>query len=131
MKNNPKAVYGQMKRSGIKLLLGGLLLTALIYWRMPRERTVPVLDISSAQTVTLAIPHRFGGIDTLYIHVHGYIEGSADLSYVLGKRSYPMTNISGAVDYIWKADWYTYDAELKYEPHVVKRGALDITYHAD
>jgi len=99
------------------------------------NRTHDIKDVTKPSTIVLHKMKVQEHVHGFYVHVKGYIDGSAKLAIYdddpSRKYSSDERNISGEVDVEFGGEWYSDIIRIEYEPKHVKSGELSIEYDFD
>ncbi len=121
--------------TGVTFCAGVATLIAVVVWfffpsASPIRVAVP--QVSRAETLVLRVPSHWDkdrSVTNLWIRVSGEIDGSAEIELLFPS---PTTNrtkpqqLSGPFHFIWKGDWYTPRAEIRYTPAGTTKGQVNI-----
>jgi len=95
------------------------------------NRTHDIKDVTNPSTIVLHKMEVQEHVYDFYVHVKGYIDGSAKLAFSYdskNKKPYRHEFISGEVDVKWEGNWYADTLIVDYTPSTVTSGELSITY---
>ena len=85
-----------------------------------------VADVTKAEVIVLTKKPGQGPVHSLSVVGHGKIDGNAEISLMLHGGQYKTEKMSGRVDFRWGGDWYSDQAEIRYNPGVVTGGSLGL-----
>ena len=103
-----------------------ILATALVFGVLARNRqTTQLPDLTKPSTITLRALPRQGTVTSIWLHIHGHIEGSATVS---GGTYFAPRTVRGDIDIDTTTDCYDLYFEFRYAPTDVTSGHLTIDY---
>ncbi len=91
-------------------------------------RTCDVSYVTKAETIVLKKASGQGPVHSLSVIGSGVLQGDAEISLILNGCSYKTEKLSGKVDFRWRGDWYSDQAEIRYTPTSVNGGSLKLKY---
>ncbi len=91
-------------------------------------RTRNIVDVTKPDTVILTKIAGQGAIHSITITGAGNIDGNAEISLILNGTPYKTETLSGRVNFQWGGDWYSDQAEIRYNPSSVVGGHLRLSY---
>ncbi|MCB0163737.1 MAG: hypothetical protein KDI79_05895 [Anaerolineae bacterium] len=92
-------------------------------------RSHNVADVTKAETIILTKEPGQGPIHTLSVVGSGMIQGNAEITLILNHdQPYKTETLSSGVDFYWRGDWYSDQAEIHYTPTSVTGGNIKLTY---
>lgn len=92
------------------------------------SRTHDIVDVKKAEVIVLKKKPGQGPIHSLSVSGHGKIDGNAEISLILNSGPYKTEKLTGNVNFRWGGDWYSDQAEIRYNPGMVTGGNLRLTY---
>jgi hypothetical protein len=106
-------------------VLGGLWL-ALDSKRGWQE--VIIADASKSTVLKIRAEPGKGNVVTIGIRGSGSVEGKSRITLILNDRPEKSADLSGRVSFEWIDDWYSPEAEVRYDSSGARSGRLRIQY---
>jgi hypothetical protein len=91
-------------------------------------QTVEIKDVTKSETIVLRKWGHQGHIHAIEVNISGRIKGSARAQLILNSSPYKQEQLSGKVYVMWGGDWYSDEAEIRYQPEDVDSGGLKLRY---
>jgi hypothetical protein len=91
-------------------------------------QTVQIKDATKSETIVLRKWGHQRAIYAMEVNISGRIKGRARVQLILHSDPYKEEQLSGKVHVIWGGDWYSDEAEIRYQPEDVDSGELKIRY---
>ncbi len=109
-------------------LLVFIILIAFLNGCCAPSRIHEIPDVTRGDTIILRKTPDQGHIQGVSIRGRGYIEGTAEISWVSNGNPYKTEVLSGNVSFLWGGDWYSDEVEIKYLPASATAGRLQLKY---
>lgn len=91
-------------------------------------QTVEIKDVTKTETIVLRKGGHQGAIYAMEVNISGGLQGRARVQLMLNSSPYKQEQLSGTVHVMWGGDWYSDEAEIRYQPEDVASGRLKIRY---
>jgi hypothetical protein len=101
-----------------------LVLTSRLGWS-----EVAIADASRSTVLKIRAEPGKGNVVTLGIRGSGFVEGKSRITLILNDRPEKSADLSGEVSFEWVSDWYSPEAEIRYESSGARGGQLRIQYN--
>ena len=113
-----------------KTLMPWLITVALLVGCSLNPQSHDIIDVTKAEKIVLKKQQNQDQdrIHSLSIIGVGEIDGNAKISLILNDSVYKSQSLSGKVNFQWRGDWYSDEAEIRYEPQSVTGGTMILHY---
>ena len=92
------------------------------------NRLIKVSDVRHDEVIKIEKIKGGPSTASIFIKGTGEIEGQATISLMMHGKPYRQEILSGKVDFIWSAEWYSDSAKIVYSANGVSSGKLLLNY---
>lgn len=107
------------------LILGGIW---LLFFSDLGWREVAIPDVTRSTVLKLRAEPGKDNVSALGMRISGNVEGKARVTLLHGDHAQMSSELSGEVSLEWVGDWYSPEAELRYDSSDVRSGHLQVEY---
>jgi hypothetical protein len=116
------------KEKRMNKLINCLAIVALVAGCGSDVRSHDQADVTKPATIILKKNAEQGAVHSLSVVGSGELDGNAEITLILNGEPYKTETLSGKVDFRWRGDWYSDQAEIRYTPASVTGGSLKLKY---